>query len=456
MNIILQLEDFMIYETPLKGFRLRINASNSNVTGTCYHLELCIPGERSEEYLVDCGTFLEEDTVQYNGDFLFNPVKIKAIFLTHYHVDHYGQIPVAFEQGFVGKVYSSQGTIESLKEKAMTNFFAERRQNSQNMKYSEESTLNMIREAEALEYEQEYVMSDHLKVKLLPNTHLKGAVMFLFICECEGHTIYALFTGDYKASKFPKGLEEYKDKPIAIITEGTYGTQEKPEPIFMQCLENAFKSKNTVVINATGEGRYDAILEKIEEARIAKTIPEDTIVFVEVKRNVVDKLNNSEHDPSIFFVSRPDEKRLAIYEKCPKIIIVSTRGGVTFFMQEMVSKSDVTFLFTNYIAPSNRAKVWIESSKGTKLKVGKETFEKKAKLVEVRDFCGHAFAEDIAKFLRNFSNITGLLIGHGDKEAKRDLVPYLSKFTELDRNKVFVLRRNIEYAVKETEVKYYK
>ena len=293
----------MVYETPLKGFRLRINASNSNVTGTCYHLELCIPGEKSEEYLVDCGTFLEEDTVELNGQFLFNPKKIKAIFLTHYHVDHYGQIPIAYEQGFEGKVYSSSGTIESLKEKAMTNFFAERRQNSQNMKYSEESALKMIKESEALEYEKEYRISDHLTVQIFSNTHLKGAVMFLIICECEGHMIYTLFTGDYKASKFPKGLEKYKDKPISIITEGTYGTQEKPEPIFMQCLENAFKAKNSVVINATGEGRYDAILEKIEEARTTKIISEDTIIFVEVKRSVVDKLNNAEHDPSIFFVS---------------------------------------------------------------------------------------------------------------------------------------------------------
>lgn len=455
-NIILQLEDFMIQETTLKGFRLRIKASNSNVTGTCYHLELFVPGGKTEEYLVDCGLFLEDDTLEYNGVFLFNPKKIRAILLTHYHVDHYGQIPIVYEQGFCGKVYSSEHTIENLKGKAMSNFFSERRARPEKPNYSEETTVKMIQNAQALAYEKEYKLSEHVRIKIFPNAHLRGAVMFLVICECEGHKIYTLFTGDYKVSKFPKGLEEYRDVPISIVTEGTYGIQEKPEPVFLSHLDNAFKANHTVIVTATGEGRYDAVLAKLEEAKKKKIIPKDTIIFVEVKRASVDKLNREEKNPYIKYVSRPDEKRLAIYEKRPKVIIVNTRGGVTFFMQEMVSREKVTIFFTNYIAPANRARIWINSSKQDEIRVGKESFIKHAKIIEVRDFCGHAFAEDIGKFLNNFTNIIGLFIGHGDKEAKRALVPYLAKYSELDRNIVFVLRRNIEYDLMEKVTKYYK
>ena len=446
----------MQQEKTLKGFELRVKASNSDVTGTCYILELLIPNKKTEEYLVDCGTYLEPETKQYNGKFLFNPKKIRAVFLTHYHVDHYGQIPVLYEQGFSGKVYSSDITIQALKENAMSNFFAERRAHPEELLYGERAALDMLKNSNALSYETEYKISEHVKIVLFPNQHLKGATMFLIICEYKGNKIYTLFTGDYKPSRFPVGLERYKDVPISIIVEGTYGVQEKPEPKFLNYLAKAMREDNDLVVMATGEGRYEGVLEKIEEARRLNLIPKETKVFIEEKRQAVDEKNKQEVNPNITFVSRTNEKQEAIYEKLPKVIIVSTRGGVTYFLQELVKKENVMILLTNHISNGSRARDWVDTPRFSEITIGKEKFQKNAKIIEVRDFCGHAYAEDIWKFLNNFTNIVALFIGHGEKESKRSLVNVLAKKINLQRSRVFILRRKISYSITMNIAKYYK
>lgn len=447
----------MQQEKTVKGFELRITASNSNVTGSCNHLELLIPNGKPEEVLVDCGAFLESDTVKYNGTFLFNPKKIQAVFLTHYHVDHYGQIPILYEQGFTGKVYSSEHTIQSLKEKAMSNFFAERRARSNtDLVYGENAALNMLKNAEGIEYDREYQITKHIKIKIFPNQHSRGASMFLVICEYREHRIYALFTGDYKASKFPSGLEMYKDVPISIITEGTYGDKEKPEPKFLDRLNHAVRDGEELVVIATGDGRYESVLEKIEEARTQELIPKETVVYVEERKKLTDELNLREDNPYVYYVSKTTEKQDAIYDKSPKVIIVTTRGGVNFFMEEMTSKERAVILLTNYISDGSRARNWVDTPRYKDITIGKEKFVKRAKILEIRDFCGHAFAEDIAKFLNNFTNIVALFIGHGEKDSKRSLVPVLAKKINLSRDKIFVLRRDIGYTITTNSAKYYK
>lgn len=437
-------------KTSKEKFELRIKGSNSGVTGTSYHLELVVPNQKTEEYLVDCGVFQEKENLSLNEKFLFEPRKIKAVFLSHYHADHSGQIPVLFEKGFSGKVFASHETGKQIKMTAMSNFYSNNKSGALN--YSEASTLKMMASVEEIVYDTEYEISEHCKVRMFSNSHCRGASMFLFICEYKEEKIYTLFTGDYKHGKFPTGLAEYTDVPINIVTEGTYGARKKPKPKFFKCLEEVIEQKRHLFIMATGADRYEEVLKKIEQAYEQEVISEDPLIFLETKKNFEDAVDA---DKVITF-SDAKGRQEAIWERFPSFVVVTTRGNVEYFVEHMASDENATIIFTNYVSEKSKVYSWITTPKGSDIFVGKKPIKKMADIIEIRDFGGHAFVEDIVKFLKHFNNINSVFIGHGEKFAKREIVEVISEELEINRNKVYTFKRGSAYKVTKDEAKYYR
>lgn len=79
-----------------------------NVTGSCYLLEA-----NDQRILVDCGLYQERQLNHRNWEpFPVSPASIKAIFLTHAHIDHCGMLPKLVREGFRGKIYCTPATSE--------------------------------------------------------------------------------------------------------------------------------------------------------------------------------------------------------------------------------------------------------------------------------------------------------------------------------------------------------
>lgn len=91
-----------------------------SVTGSCHLLR----NTRSDSiYMVDCGLYQnvhgQHDRNRARGGADLggvNPAKIKAIFLTHAHMDHCGLIPRMYRLGFSGKVICTRLTANCVKE----------------------------------------------------------------------------------------------------------------------------------------------------------------------------------------------------------------------------------------------------------------------------------------------------------------------------------------------------
>lgn len=83
------------------------------VTGSSYLIEL----DDQTNFLVDCGLFQGGKLIeQRNWDVSdHRPESIKAIFITHAHIDHSGLVPRLVRQGYQGPVYATKATCELLK-----------------------------------------------------------------------------------------------------------------------------------------------------------------------------------------------------------------------------------------------------------------------------------------------------------------------------------------------------
>lgn len=79
------------------------------VTGSCHQLFI----DDANSVLVDCGLFQGEDSKQ-DLAIEFDISTVKALIVTHCHIDHVGRIPYLLAAGFKGPILTSVATAKLL------------------------------------------------------------------------------------------------------------------------------------------------------------------------------------------------------------------------------------------------------------------------------------------------------------------------------------------------------
>ena len=81
--------------------KIRFCGAARSVTGSCHMITF-----EGGSILVDCGMRQGEDahTDYGEGDFPFIPSDIKALLITHAHIDHTGMVPLLVKRGFNGPI----------------------------------------------------------------------------------------------------------------------------------------------------------------------------------------------------------------------------------------------------------------------------------------------------------------------------------------------------------------
>lgn len=76
------------------------------VTGSCTLIET-----NGKNILVDCGMEQGADIFE-NQEIPINPNDIECVLLTHAHIDHSGNLPLLYKNGFRGKIYATNETSD--------------------------------------------------------------------------------------------------------------------------------------------------------------------------------------------------------------------------------------------------------------------------------------------------------------------------------------------------------
>ncbi|MCK5664481.1 MAG: MBL fold metallo-hydrolase, partial [Thiotrichaceae bacterium] len=243
----------------------------NGITGSCHELQV----DAENSVLIDCGLFQGAETSGKGSGFdqleIEFPVQnIKALLVTHCHIDHVGRIPYLMAAGFNGLVYCSEPTAVLLPlvlEDAVKIGF------TKNKQLINKFLKLIVSRIVAVPYGQWHKItlsenaSNQLKVKFKPAGHILGSAYI----ECETNHQRITFSGDLGGPYtplLPNPKSPYKTD--ILVLESTYGdknhinrkqrkTQLKNRII--QCLQN----KGVILIPAFSIGRTQELLYELED-----------------------------------------------------------------------------------------------------------------------------------------------------------------------------------------------
>src|SRR5690554_2214605 len=242
----------------------------NGVTGSCHELRVMDAG-----ILIDCGLFQgQEEKQRANaGDLAidFSITHIRALVVTHVHIDHVGRIPHLLAAGFDGPIICSEPSAimlpEILEDALKIGFTRDRSLINR--------VLDVIRaRLVPVPYGQWYEVFDEgecsLSVRLQRAGHILGSAYVECDARVRGYEERVVFSGDLGAPHSPLLPEPVSpERADRLVIESTYGDKDHEDREtrryrLKQVLEHALADGGTVLVPAFSIGRTQELLYEIE------------------------------------------------------------------------------------------------------------------------------------------------------------------------------------------------
>ncbi|MFQ5510832.1 MAG: MBL fold metallo-hydrolase RNA specificity domain-containing protein [Candidatus Krumholzibacteriia bacterium] len=425
------------------------------VTGS-QHL-LTINGQK---ILLECGLFQgrRKDTYEMNLNFEHNPAKVDAMLLSHAHIDHCGNIPNLYKNGYRGDIYTTAATADlcqiMLRDSAYLNqkdvewvnqIRASRHEEPIEPLYSIEDTEEALRLFVGIQYHKPLTLAPGVTATFYDAGHILGSAGILLEIEENGKKTRLGFSGDVGRESVPI-LRDPQPLPDldALIIESTYGDREHPEGSFCDqeladLVNTVHKRGGKLIIPAFAVGRTQLLVytfhRLLEEERIPK-IPiyvdspmacNATDVFrahPEVfDREAYDHFMNDEINPfapeGFACIRSADASRKLNRIEDPQIIIAASGmmegGRILHHLKHNIENPKNMLLFVGFAAEHTLARRLMEGAK--KAKVFGEEYDVNAEVRIMPYFSGHADRHGLMKMATATppDRLKTVFLVHGEK-----------------------------------------
>lgn len=232
--------------------KLTFCGASHEVTGSCYHLETT-----QANVVVDCGLFQGSEFSDEKNfkDWPFKPSEVKAVMITHAHLDHVGRLPKLVKDGFSGPIYATPATAELARlviEDAFRIMFYEHEKFQRPLLYNDLDVHRAVSLFEPVEYNKKITVAPGVEATWHDAGHIFGAAFI--VVEAEGKKV--AFSGDIGNINVPI-LRETEALPAvdALLVESTYGDREhegadKRTAMLQKMLEEAAEKGGTIMVPA--------------------------------------------------------------------------------------------------------------------------------------------------------------------------------------------------------------
>lgn len=408
----------------------------------------------NDQVLIDCGLFqgLKELRQRNWAPVPIDLARLRAVILTHAHIDHSGYLPRIVSQGYKGPVFATPGTCDLLtvmlpdaahlqeEEARYANQKGYTKHAPALPLYTVEdaqrslSLLRPIRVGDAVEVIGGVVLDFHRV------GHILGAGSVRLSFEVNGQKRSLIDSGD---------LGRY-DRPILkdpepggsadwLLIESTYGNRIHPkdcEAELRKVIKETAEQRRCLLIPAFAIGRTQDLvymIRKMEDEGSIPTMPVHIDSPMGIEATEIYRRHTEEHDFAMaqlddrdscpltsrhMIVDRTREQSKAINQlKGPLIIIsasgMATGGRVLHHLKQRLPNADTTVLLVGYQAEGTRGRSLQDGAK--EIKMLGEVVPVRAKIKVLDGFSAHADQGEILRWLGTFQKAPRMTyIVHGE------------------------------------------
>ena len=402
--------------------KLTFLGANHEVTGSCTLLEAA--GQR---YLIDCGMEQGKDTYE-NQPIPVAPGEIDGVLATHAHIDHTGLLPLLARNGFRGRIYATNPTVElcgiMLRDSAHIQEFEAEWKNRKGKRSGAEPVEPMytVQDAEAaiklfrgVDYNTKLELAPGLVIEFVDVGHLLGSASIAIWVTENGTTTKLVFSGDIGNQTQPliKDPTYLTDADYVVIPSFAVGrTQE------LLYFIREIKEKGLV----KGHGNFPVYIDSplaIEATRIFRDTDPDC--FDEATRALLAQGIDPIQCPGLRVSVTSDESRMINADREPKVILSASgmceAGRIRPHLKHNLWRPECTILFVGYQAVGTLGRTLIEGA--TDVKLFGEAIEVRAEICQLTGLSGHADKNGLLAWINAFSpKPKRVFIVHGDDEVE--------------------------------------
>jgi len=456
--------------------KLQFLGAAKQVTGSMYLLEL----EDGYKILIDCGTDMEreidfETPIVNKSFFPFDASLINLVVLTHAHIDHSGNIPMLFREGYEGQVLCTPPTAD-LTELLLfdsANLHLRRlkaAQGESNKKHKQMDRLlrkgdmylqkdveNSLENFVTLQFNKKFTIKPGLEITFFPAGHLLGAA-HLYFSITEGAEIKTLgFSGDIGRNNYPLHIDPQILPPVDyLICESTYGNrihEDKVSPMdAMEAIikETCIDKPGRLVIPAFSVGRTQAVLFTLNRLIEERNFPAIRVFTdspmgrssTKIYAKYLSYLNSEarsfqkeydelfDFDNLVYLQSEKESNAIQNYHE-PCVIISSsgmiTGGRVEKHIADNISNSYATILLIGYSAEGTLGRQLLSGSETIKVK--DREYKVNARIRKIDVFSGHADQLGLLSFIKNqqIDKLKKVFLTHGEEESMLEFSQEIQK-----------------------------
>ena len=431
------------------------------VTGSQHLLEV-----NGHFLLLDCGLFQgrRQEAYELNCSFLYDPVQVEAVILSHAHIDHCGNLPNLVKKGFHGRIFTSHisrhlvpilladsGHIQEADAQYLNKKRDNRLQPSIKPLYTIVDAERVEPYLQKVDYNQPFEPIPGVTARLVDAGHILGSAAVVLDITEKGSKFHLWFSGDIGRARLPIVNDPVlPNQADYLLMESTYG--DKPHESLDVAHENLKKvSARTLgrggklIIPAFAVGRTQDLVysfNRMFEAREVPRVPVyvDSPLAVRVSqvfrdhpeffdKEAVDFAKTSSQHAALGFqlltyVQSVEESK-AINDIKEPIIIISASGmletgRILHHLAHNIGDPRNTILLVSYQAPNTLGRRLVEGEK--RVKIYGEIFELKAEVVNLDGFSAHAGQDALVQYaLSTKDTVKEIFLVHGEPDAAEAL-----------------------------------
>ncbi len=425
------------------------------VTGSLHLFEY-----NKQKFLLECGMFQghREEAERINSTFPFKPKEIKAVILSHAHIDHSGNLPNLVRRGFTGPIYCTSATkdiaslllIDSAKIQQYDFEYLNKKRAEKGLLpkeplYTMADAEKTLTQFEEVGYKKTFEPVKGVRVTLLDAGHILGSSVILL----EPDSQRILFSGDLGRKGMPIIRDPEKVEDIDyMILESTYGGRKHESFDDMQgelqsLIEKGKKNHSKMIIPAFAVERTQLLvtmLKNLYEDGVLKDLP----VYIDspLASNVTEvfrrhpecfdketfkifKEGDPFNFPNLHYVADTDESK-SLNDRSGPMIIMSASGmceggRVTHHLIHTMGDANNMIVLTGFQARGTLGRKILERE--PKVYIFNDEFELRAQTYFIGGLSAHADGDDLLEYVKQSSNgrLKKVYLVHGEIEESQAL-----------------------------------